>query len=126
MRATWGILALLSVAVLSGCATKDYVKQQNDPLNARICTLESKLGAMESRLAAAEGKATELSTALEETKKMAMDAKIATGRVDGVADMATAAANRSEAAAGKSEAAAGRAEAAAEKAIKAFTIGQKK
>jgi len=50
---------------------------------------------------------------------MAMDAKIATGRVDGVAEMAAGAANRAEAAAG-------RAEAAAEKAIKAFTIGQKK
>ncbi|HLN90263.1 MAG TPA: hypothetical protein VK429_00225, partial [Patescibacteria group bacterium] len=46
------MLVLTSIAVLfaSGCATKNYVKTQVDPLSDRIGRIEARLNAMDGKL----------------------------------------------------------------------------
>lgn len=99
-------IILLIVAVLFvfsfGCATKDYVKQQIDPLADRISKLEAKTVQHDGQIAAAAKEAAD-------AKRIAIDC-----------------CEKADSAAKRAEAAAQRAEAAAEKAAKAFKLGQKK
>ena len=67
---------LLSAVVLlflfsMGCASKDYVRQQMDPLVDRISKLEAKVANVESKLAALE----RLGNDVETAKKNAAAAK---------------------------------------------------
>jgi outer membrane murein-binding lipoprotein Lpp len=65
-RARWqtGALAVSGVFVLSGClATRNWVREQMDPLSGRVSQSETRLGQVEgqigkldSRLGSAEGK----------------------------------------------------------------------
>ena len=56
------VLLVLSLSLLFsfGCATKDYVKQQIDPLIDRISRLEARVSAVESKVNALEGKVVKL------------------------------------------------------------------
>jgi len=74
MKKTGIFLVLLCAAALSGCATESYVKEQTDPLNTRLCTLESKVGALENRMNDMDGKMATLSGDVDAAKKAAADA----------------------------------------------------
>jgi hypothetical protein len=87
----------------SGCATRDYVRQQIEPLVERISKLEAKVSSMGP-------------CQTEETKKIPQDC----------CDKADAAAKRAEDAANRAEDAAKKAGAAAEKSKKAFELQQTK
>ena len=93
------VLFLLS----AGCANRDYVRQQIEPLVERISKLEAKVSSMGPCQA-------------EETKKTPQDC----------CDKADAAAKRAEDAANRAEDAAKKAGAAAEKSKKAFELQQTK
>lgn len=49
-----------------GCASKDYVRQQIDPLIDRISKLEARVSAIESKVNALEGKVAEIDVAKNE------------------------------------------------------------
>jgi alcohol dehydrogenase class IV len=106
------VLILLPLALLmslvSGCATRDYVKQQIEPLVDRISKLEAKCGS---------------SADLSGVKQEAADAKALAE--EALKNSKECCAN-SEEAAKRAEAAAERAEAAAKKAEKAFELHQMK
>ncbi|MFH1701863.1 MAG: alanine-zipper protein [Nitrospirota bacterium] len=87
----------------SGCASRDYVRQQIEPLVERISKLEAKVSSMGP-------------CQTEETKKTSQDC----------CDKADAAAKRAEDAANRAEDAAKKAGAAAEKSKKAFELQQTK
>jgi outer membrane murein-binding lipoprotein Lpp len=54
-----------------GCASRDYVRQQIEPLVDRISKLEARVSAIESRVGALEGKVAEI----DQAKKDAAEAK---------------------------------------------------
>jgi hypothetical protein len=58
-------LLLMSLLLLFsfGCATKDYVRQQIEPLVERISKLEARVSSVESRVSALEGKVAEIEVA---------------------------------------------------------------
>jgi outer membrane murein-binding lipoprotein Lpp len=68
------LLFVLSFLLLVqfGCATKEYVKQQIDPLIDRISRLEAKVTAIESRVNALEGKMPEIDAAKKDAKKLSI------------------------------------------------------
>jgi membrane protein involved in colicin uptake len=114
------LLALVLVILFlfsAGCATRDYVRQQMEPLVERISRLETQCSSRgssqdeEARKDAAEAK-----ILAQEAMKTAKDC---CGKADAAADRAEAAANRAEAAAKK-------AGAAAETSKKAFELQQMK
>jgi len=97
-------LALIVLFLFSaGCASRDYVRQQIEPLVERISKLEAKVSSMGP-------------CQTEETKKTSQDC----------CDKADAAAKRAEDAANRAEDAAKKAGAAAEKSKKAFELQQTK
>jgi ElaB/YqjD/DUF883 family membrane-anchored ribosome-binding protein len=101
----------------AGCATRDYVRQQIEPLVERISKLEAKVSSMGPSQA-------------EDARKDAADAKAmaqkAMKTAEDCCDKADAAAKRAETAADRAEDAAKRANAAAEKSKKAFELQQVK
>jgi len=109
MKKTGIFMVLLCAAALSGCATESYVKEQVDPLNARLCNLEAKVGALENKMNDMDGKMTTLSSDVDAAKQAAADA-----------------ASKADAAAQKADAAAQKADACAARCGKAFELGQKK
>jgi hypothetical protein len=114
-------LVISSIALLfaSGCATKEYVKTQVDPVSDRIGRIEARMTALEGKLDQA-AKMGELSMA---------EAKAARAEIAEVKDMAKKAqedAARAGDDANKSAAAAKNAEEAAAKAEKMFRLQQKK
>ena len=119
-----GALVVLSLLLLSlvftGCATKDYVKQQIDPLVDRISRIEARVTAVESKLTALEGKIAEVDEAKREARDARSLAQQAMQKAQQCCDKADAAARKADAAAERAEAAAARAENAAMKAGKAF------
>jgi outer membrane murein-binding lipoprotein Lpp len=123
------VVSLLSIFAF-GCVTKDYVKQQIDPLVDRISKLESRMSAVESRLNSLEQKVGSMAADIDQAKKDAASAKAlaqdAMKKATECCDKAEAAAKRAEAAAARAEAAAARCEAAAAKEVKAFELKQKK
>jgi len=102
MKKTGIFMVLLCAAALSGCATESFVKEQTDPLNARLCTLEAKVGALENRANDMDGKITTLSSDVAANKQAAADA------------------------AAKADAASQKADDCAARCGKAFELGQKK
>ncbi|HLN79524.1 MAG TPA: hypothetical protein VK185_00865 [Candidatus Bathyarchaeia archaeon] len=122
------MLVLTSIAVLfaSGCATKNYVKTQVDPLSDRIGRIEARLNAMDGKLDQAV-KTGQLSTAeakaaraeIAEAKDMAKKAEADAARAAGDADKAAAAAKNAEEAAKNAEKTAAKTE-------KMFHLQQKK
>ena len=122
------MLVLTSIAVLfaSGCATKNYVKTQVDPLSDRIGRIEARLNAMDTKLDQAV-KTGQLSTAdikaaraeIAEAKDMAKKAEADAARAAGDADKAAAAAKNAEEAAKNAEKTAAKTE-------KMFHLQQKK
>jgi membrane protein involved in colicin uptake len=105
-------LPLLGLLVVSssGCATREYVSQQTEPLAERISKLEGKDIPMMER----------------EAKEAAEKAAAAAKQSEDAARKAEDAAKRAEAAAKKAEEATKKAETAAEKAAKAFDLMQRK
>jgi ElaB/YqjD/DUF883 family membrane-anchored ribosome-binding protein len=101
----------------AGCASRDYVRQQIEPLVERISKIEAKVSSMgpcqaeEARKDAADAK-----SLAQEALKTAQDC---CGKADAAAKRAEDAANRAEDAAKK-------AAAAAEKSKKAFELQQTK
>jgi len=102
MKKTGILMVLICAAALSGCATESFVREQTDPLNARLCTLESKVGALENKVNDMDGKMTTLSGDVAANKQAAADA----------AAMANAAAQQADNCAARCS--------------KAFELGQKK
>lgn len=100
MRKSFAMLLALSIlSVFSyGCATKDYVKQQIDPLVDRISKLETSVQGLKECCA----------------------------KADAAAAKAEAAAKAAEASAKAAEAAAKKAQVGAEKATKSFELHQAK
>ena len=125
-------LVVSSIALLfaSGCATKEYVKTQVDPLSDRIGRIEARLNAVEAKLNQAVAKEAELSqadrAAINEAKAMSKNALDMANKAEAEALRAGGDANRAEAAAKKAEAAASEAEKAAAKTEKLFRLEQKK
>jgi hypothetical protein len=107
-------LALL-MSLVSGCASRDYVKQQIEPLVDRISKLEARMNDLEAKCGS--------SADLSGVKQEAADAK--TLAEEALKNSKECCAN-SEEAAKRAEAAAERAEAAAKKAEKAFELHQMK
>jgi outer membrane murein-binding lipoprotein Lpp len=64
------VIPLLSLFFF-GCASKDYVRQQIEPLVDRISKLETRVSSIESRVSALEGKVAEI----DEAKREAQEAK---------------------------------------------------
>jgi len=67
------VLLLLAFSLLfvftTGCATKEYVKQQIDPLVDRISKLEARVSAVESRVSDLEKKVGAMSSDIAQAKK---------------------------------------------------------
>lgn len=113
MKKTAGFLGVLVLVSLTGCATRDYVRSQIDPLGERLCTLETKVSqpvvlpqADKAAIMQANDKA---QAALDAANKLAGDVK----KVENDAMQSQAAAKGAEAATKGAEAAAKGAEAAA-------------
>jgi len=114
------LLMSLVLVISYGCASKDYVRQQTDPLADRISRLEAasrdsstQLGERVTKLEAG------CSAAKAEADKAARDAAEAL-------QTAKESRNQGDIAADRAEAAARRSEAAAKKAEKAFELHQRK
>ncbi|OPY84619.1 MAG: hypothetical protein A4E72_02166 [Syntrophus sp. PtaU1.Bin208] len=122
MKKSIVLMMLLSLALIIsyGCASKDYVKQQIDPLVDRINKLEASSSSNASqvgdRLNKLEASSKTAQADAEKAKKDAAEALQISKDNRGQNEMA---AERAEAAARKSEA-------AAKKAEKAFELHQKK
>ncbi|MGA7951501.1 MAG: OmpA family protein [Thiobacillaceae bacterium] len=67
------LLALLA-AILSGCATKDYVKEQVGPVNQRVESQSSRLEGLDSSLKAQGGRISQNEAQIAQTSKLAQDA----------------------------------------------------
>jgi len=105
------LVLVISFLFSAGCATRDYVRQQMEPLVERISKLETQCSSLGPSKEAAEAK-----TLAQEAMKTAKDC----------CGKAEADANRAEAAADRAEAAAKKAAAAAEASKKAFELQQVK
>lgn len=119
MKKIVGILGVVAIASLTGCATQGYVRSQVDPLNERISRLEatvSKLSGMTDADRAAIKQANDKAQkALELSNRVAVDAK-----------KADAAAMRAEQAANEAEKAAKECRQEEKKTEKIFKLEQKK
>ncbi|WP_328753808.1 alanine-zipper protein [Geomesophilobacter sediminis] len=117
-------LAAVALALAgSGCATRNYVKEQIDPLADRIGRLESRVKELDERLDVLEKRPVvtieDLETLKDRVNAIGAQAQEALGT-------SQAAGARAEGAAQRAEAAAGRAETAADRAARAFELEQKK
>lgn len=133
-------LGTAALAALSGCATKEYVRSQMDPLTGRVCKIEeneSRLsGLREADGAAIKQADDKAQKALDLATKTAGDqARTANeiGKAEAAALKAEAAAMKAEQAAANAEKAAAEAARAAQearemamKSEKIFKLGQKK
>lgn len=126
MKKLIGILGVIALFNVAGCATEGYVRSQVDPLAERISKLETKVsqlnGMTEADKAAimqANGKAQQ---ALDAANKVAGDVTIANND----AKRAEAAALRAENAAKEAERAAKEAQQLEKKSEKIFKLEQKK
>ncbi len=129
MRKLAFVILPVALLVAAGCATKEYVKTQTDPLSERLGRIESRLNAIDAKLAQPPKEA-ELSqadrAALEEAKATAKKALDAASKAEADAAKAAGDAAKAEAAAKRAEDAAAAAEKAAAKAEKMFRLEQKK
>jgi len=118
-------IVVSSIALLfaSGCATKEYVKTQVDPLSDRLARVEARLTAVEAKLNQVAAKEGELSKA---DRAAINEAKATANKALEVANKAEADAMRAGSDASKAEAAARDAEKAAAKTEKMFKLEQKK
>jgi hypothetical protein len=125
MKRSLSMIFLLTAifAFASGCATREYVREQVSPLEARIIKLEVTVASLDQKN---NFTASELGRINKEVNDIKMTAKDCCVKADLAAARGEEAARRSEAAATKAEAAAMRAEDAAAKAQKAFELQQKK
>jgi ElaB/YqjD/DUF883 family membrane-anchored ribosome-binding protein len=111
------LVLVISFLFSAGCATRDYVRQQMEPLVERISRLETQCSSLgPSQGKEAKGNAAEAETLAQEAMKTAKDC----------CGKAEAASNRAEAAADRAEAAAEKAAKAAETSKKAFELQQMK
>jgi ElaB/YqjD/DUF883 family membrane-anchored ribosome-binding protein len=111
------LVLVISFLFSAGCATRDYVRQQMEPLVERISRLETQCSSLgPSQGKEAKGNAAEAETLAQEAMKTAKDC---CGKAEAAADRADAAADRADAAAKK-------AAAAAETSKKAFELQQMK
>lgn len=126
MKKIVGILGVLALASLTGCATEGYVRSQVDPLNERISKLEatvSRLSGMTDADRAAIKQANDKAQqAFDLSNRVAVDGK----KADGDVKKAEAAAMRAEKAANDAEKAAKEAQHAEKKSEKIFKLEQKK
>lgn len=126
MKKLIGIIGVIALFNLSGCATKGYVKSQVDPLADRITTLEamvSKLGGTADADKAAIKQANDKAQqALDASARLAGDV----AKADNDAKRAEAAAARAENAAKDAERAANEAQQMEKKSEKIFKLEQKK
>ncbi len=106
---------MLALALLSGCASKEYVASQTGPLDERLSKLE------QAPKPVAPGQ--DVAVRAEDAAKKAEDAAI---RAEAAAKRAEDAATRVEAAAQRIEDATKKAETSAKKSQKAFELMQKK
>ena len=79
-RFSWhtGVLALAVISILSGCATRDYVGKQVDPLSGRVSQTEirigqaeGQIGQLDERVTINEGKIRNLDNGLAEVNEKA-------------------------------------------------------
>ena len=132
-KTVWTVLGAVALLGLSGCATKDYVKAEVDPLADR-------LGKLEARVNAIEGKVTQLGNMTDADKA---DIKQANDKAQQALDVANklmgdvkksddnmakaeAAAMRAEKAAAAAEQAAAESRKSEKKSEKIFKLEQKK
>ena len=147
MRITTTAIGVITVLSLTGCATKDYVRSQTDPLAERIGKLEERAKALEAaaalpaRLSDADNArinqagdnarqaldtANKASTAAAGINGNAKKAEDAALKAEDSAKRSEESAKRSEGAAMKAEGAAGNAQQAEQKSEKLFKLHQKK
>jgi hypothetical protein len=118
------LVLVISFLFSAGCATRDYVRQQMEPLVERISRLETQCSSLgPSQGKEAKGNAAEAEILAQEAMKTAKDC---CGKAEAAAYHAEAASNRAEAAADRAEAAAEKAAKAAETSKKAFELQQMK
>jgi outer membrane murein-binding lipoprotein Lpp len=126
MKKIVGILVVMALASLTGCATEGYVRSQVDPLAERISKLEatiSKLSGMtDADRAAIKQTNDKAQQALELSSRVAVEVK----KADVDVKKAEAAAMRAEKASNEAEKAAKEAQRAEKKSEKIFRIEQKK
>ncbi len=126
MKKIVGILGVVVLFNLTGCATHDYVRSQVDPLTERLGKLESKVsqigGAAEGDKAAIMQANDKAQQALDMANKMAGDAT----KADNDAKRAEDAAMKAENAAKEAERAANEAQRMENKSEKLFKLDQKK
>lgn len=107
-------LGVISVLLLStGCASKNFVQKQIDPISCRVDVLENRNASLQS-------KADSLETRVAALETQVSQAQLAT---KAMLDEATATASAS---AQRAEAAAAAAELAAQRTLKIFELNQKK
>jgi outer membrane murein-binding lipoprotein Lpp len=119
--------------LLSGCATKGYVKQQLNPVSCRVdvieskqTTLEQKAASLESRLNQLEPRVTALEGQVNALPKTMELTPADRALLSDAERRATESAQRAETAARTAESSATAADASAKKAAKSFELGQKK
>lgn len=125
MKRSLSLLFVLAVvfAFASGCATKEYVREQTSPLEARIIKLEVTVASIDQKNGMTATELGRINSELGRINKDVNDIKMTAKDCCAKADLA---ATKAEAAAARSEAGATRSEAAAAKAAKAFELQQKK
>lgn len=114
-----GVLGVLAVFSLSGCATEDYVRSQVNPLAERLGKLESKVSQINGMTDADKA-------AIKQANDKSQQALDAANQVSGNVQKAEAAAARAEKAAKDAENAAGEAQQMEKKSEKIFKLEQKK
>jgi outer membrane protein OmpA-like peptidoglycan-associated protein len=83
-----GVLALAVISILYGCATRDYVGKQVDPLSGRVSQTETRIGQAEGqigqlgeRVTISEGKISNLDNGLAEVNEKAGQALASFGNL---------------------------------------------
>jgi hypothetical protein len=117
--AVWSLVTSVFLLLSYGCATRDYVRQQQTPLVDRISKLEERLSSLEAR----SGEVEALSAEQRQLKQEANQAK---ALAEEAMQTAKECCSESAGAVQRAEEAAKRAEAAAAKAEKAFELQQRK
>lgn len=123
---------ILSAVLLlgTGCATKEYVKTQVDPLSDRLGKIEARLNDLDAKINQVAAKEAQLTpadrAAIDEAKTMAKNAMDAATKAQADAASAAGDAGKAAASAKKAEDAAAAAEQSAAKAEKMFKLQQKK
>jgi len=85
-----GMLVMVAIFILSGCATKEYVGQQISPVSDRVSQTETRIGQTETRIGQTEGQISQLDKRLttDEGKISSIEGNI--GKVDAKAEKALA------------------------------------